>query len=271
MRFFILISSLCLCAIVCDGAAIADEIVFLPLNVTYPVKEQIDVSPRAKRSVGGTDAPGSEFPYYARLHLHLGGGAFILCGGSLISRLHILTADHCIPNNLKNIDAYLGVAKWNGPDAEMHAVAWYMRRGQGTKPFVDLTILGLPKQVTVKMNVAPIALPRLSQNNDFFLNRGGLIVGYGGVSNNKLQQTPIRFSKTSDCGTSSGMICAGGRDGPHQSAAGGDSGGPIVLLDNGIHILVGTLSFTYGNHVGGSHIPQFLPWINQITGIPMAP
>lgn len=177
-------------------------------------------------------------------------------------------ADHCISKDVKNIDAHFDVERWQW-SAKVHPVAWYVRRGQGTNPFVDLAILGLSEPVTITDKIAPIPLPRLSQVKDFFIDRDGLIVGYGGVTDDVLKQTPMRFTPSSGCGTSIGMVCAKGRDGPHQSAAAGDSGGPIVLLDNGIHILVGTLSFHYGDHTGGTHLPQFLGWINQVTGIPM--
>lgn len=257
----------------CVGAAVAEEIVYnyLPTNIRYPVEKQIEVTGSQSRVVGGINAPRGMFPYMVRLHLQVGGGFFFLCGASLISLTHILGADHCIPDNLVNIDAYLGVTQWQGPDLELHPVGWFVRRGQGTNPFVDLAIFGLPHPVIVKLTVAPVVLPRLSQVNDFFLGREGLISGWGGVDDGWLKYIPIRFVPTANCGTSIGMLCSAGRDSFNQNAVGGDSGGPVVLLDGGVHVLVGCLSFGFNQHIGATHVPQFLPWINQVTGILISP
>lgn len=45
------------------------------------------------------------------------------------------------------------------------------------------------------------------------------------------------------------------------------SGGPMVIQTGDFHTLVGCLSFGFNNHIGGTHVPRFLPWITEVTGI----
>lgn len=136
-----------------------------------------------------------------------------------------------------------------------------------------MAIFGFANAVTPSDVISPVMLPRMSQVNDFFLNREGRVAGWGGLDlfGGSLEFIPIRFTPTSNCGTSIGMLCSAGRDNFGQNAVGGDSGGPMVLLEGPIHVLVGVVSFIFNQHIGATHVPQFLTWINQVTGIPIQP
>lgn len=104
-------------------AVYADEADIVYVKV--PLRENVTISPEEptylndrrnfSRVVGGSNAPRGMFNYMVRLHMLVPGG-IILCGGTLFSATHILTADHCIPGNLNGIEAHLGVTQWNGPD-----------------------------------------------------------------------------------------------------------------------------------------------------------
>lgn len=95
--------------------------------VQVPLRENVVISPEepvalnavngtTTRVIGGSTAPRGMFNYMVRLHMLVPGG-IILCGGALISNLHIITADHCIPGGqLNGVEAHLGVTQWNGPD-----------------------------------------------------------------------------------------------------------------------------------------------------------
>lgn len=115
----------------CFVATYADEsdtvYIQLPLreNVVIPSEEPVYLNDdrTSTRVVGGENAPRGMFNYMVRLHMLVPGG-IILCGGSLISNVHIVTADHCIPNNLNGAEAHLGVTQWNGPD---HRVVIFVR------------------------------------------------------------------------------------------------------------------------------------------------
>jgi secreted trypsin-like serine protease len=47
------------------------------------------------RIVGGSDTKSGQFPWLAYINIE-GSGGISVCGGSLISHRHILTAAHCI-------------------------------------------------------------------------------------------------------------------------------------------------------------------------------
>lgn len=203
--------------------------------IRLPVRENVVIAPeepeylnvkrglRETRVVGGENAPRGMFNYMVRLHMLVPGG-IILCGGSLFSHHHILTADHCIPNNLNGVEAHMGVTQWNGPDHEVHQVSWIARRGQGTNPFVDLAVYGLSAPVEFKDTIAPVGMPRHGQINDFFAGQTGWIPGWGGVHDGWLKFIPVRYVTQGHCGTSNLMMCAAGRDSFEQNVVGGDSG-----------------------------------------------
>lgn len=116
MKFWLLFAS-------CFVAAYANETVYIKL----PTRESVVIAPEepvylndkrnSSRVIGGVNAPRGMFNYMVRLHMLVPGG-IILCGGSLFSHTHILTADHCIPGNLNSVEAHLGVTQWGGPDHE---------------------------------------------------------------------------------------------------------------------------------------------------------
>lgn len=257
----------------CLVASFATE--YETVYISLPVRENVIIAPeepvylnknRNSRVIGGENAPRGMFNYMVRLHMLVPGG-IILCGGSLFSHHHILTADHCIPGNLDRVEAHLGVTQWGGPDHEVHQVSWIARLGQGTNPFVDLAVFGLASPVEFKETVAPVGMPRHGQINDFFEGQTGWIPGWGGVNDGWLKFIPVRYVTQGHCGTSNLMMCAAGRDNHDQNVVGGDSGGPMVIQTGDFHTLVGCLSFGFNNHIGGTHVPRFLPWITQVTGI----
>jgi trypsin len=272
MNFSLLLLVGSLCFVASHPANVTDSVyVELPIreNVVISAEEPeyLNVPRHSSRVVGGVNAPRGMFNYMVRLHMLVPGG-IILCGGSLFSATHILTADHCIPGGtLNGIEAHLGVTQWNGPDHRVAQVGWFVRRGQGTNPFVDLAIFGLSAPVQFSDTIAPVGMPRHGQANDFFVGQTGLIAGWGGVNDGWLKYIPVRYVTQGNCGTSNLMLCAAGRDNFSQNVVGGDSGGPIVIQTGNFHTLVGCVSFGFNNHIGATHVPRFLPWITEVTGI----
>lgn len=115
--------------------------------------------------------------------------------------------------------------------------------------------------------IRPVAMPRHGQINDMFVGQHGFVCGWGGVTSGWLQFVPKVMVTQGNCGTSNLMLCARGRDNNDQRVVGGDSGGPVVIQTGAFHTLVGCVSFGFGHHMGATHIPRFLAWITQVTGI----
>ena len=86
------------------------------------------------RIVGGTEAEINEFPWTVGLYTHYRCKGLPVCGGSLISTQHVLTAAHCIQ---RNIFSYL------------HSSSYVLLRGQSLTiltrflPFLTTFYLGL--------------------------------------------------------------------------------------------------------------------------------
>ena len=55
--------------------------------------------PIATRVVGGTDAQPHSWPWQVSLRVKVRGKLYHICGGSLISSTHVVTAAHCVVKN----------------------------------------------------------------------------------------------------------------------------------------------------------------------------
>lgn len=53
-----------------------------------------------RRIVGGTNAKPGEFPALVKLYVHTRDGKQLLCGGTLIDLIHVLTAAHCVKRRI---------------------------------------------------------------------------------------------------------------------------------------------------------------------------
>lgn len=85
---------------------------------------------RAKRIVNGMRAGENQFPYQAQIRMKDTGEH--LCGGTIISNRHILTAASCFPgepiitrNFPENYEIILGSIHLDGTDGNVHDVLEY--------------------------------------------------------------------------------------------------------------------------------------------------
>lgn len=173
--------------------------------------------------------------------------------------------------------------------------------------FQDISLVQLPTPIPFSTYIAPVALPRKSQASATYFNQHATVSGFGRqtdsaehVSEN-LNFVVMNVIGNSECASiygskivSDNIICARGFKDMHQNACLGgkqgwtrrvkslrcflfweDSGGPLVIDDDGIPTLIGIVSFvssrgcTFGDPSGYTKVAKYLPWISKVAGIPL--
>ncbi|XP_052224327.1 uncharacterized protein LOC127839977 [Dreissena polymorpha] len=234
--------------------------------------------------VGGEDAAPGAWPWQVALHFF---GSYF-CGGSLITPEFVLTAAHCVEkyrNQPGDLTVWLGAN--NRAIAEVTRKVISVKEVQSHENHVwfesnDIAILQLDKPVTYTPYIQPICLPEAEEHVPLYSTC--FTVGWGwekweGKFRQVLQQLKMTLWDQEKCNSSlawagkvSGTtICAGYYSGV-KSICRGDSGGPLMCLDNtGTWKLHGIASYV-ANNCNMTERPniytdvkQYLPWIDDKT------
>uniref|UniRef100_T1IUY1 Peptidase S1 domain-containing protein n=1 Tax=Strigamia maritima TaxID=126957 RepID=T1IUY1_STRMM len=226
----------------------------------------MQIAPFSDRIIGGEIARGStEFPWIA--HVKING---FQCGGALVNNFFVVTAAHCVRNaRLGAITVVLGAfdlqdkkptsnAVYGVVEKRLHPNFQYML----TQPDrFDVALLRLNRQVDLQNNIRPICLPNSGRSAEGSL---AVVAGWGKIDNapgsrtgtNILQKVAVPVVSNAECvgwhaekgielQLYAEMLCAGYRDG-NRDACLGDSGGPLMTLDNGRWTLIGITSAGFG-------------------------
>lgn len=202
---------------------------------------------RIHEVVGGSPAA---YPWVVRLS----GG----CGGSLITRQHVLTAAHCISasGRTASIAVVANAARLDSGRA-IHLRSVQVRRAADYEAATsgdDWAVIRLER---------PLALPTVRLAADGEYDRGTFtVLGWGataegGTSQSRLYAADVPFIRDGRCAAAyrkigypyvaREMICAGHLKRGGVDACQGDSGGPLVRRDDAGHWLqVGIVSWGYG-------------------------
>ena len=195
-----------------------------------------------------------------------------LCGGTLISSTHVLTAAHCVQNRRAGFDVqasqikvYIGEhnrgkGKDKG-DSKFNAltVAEVIKHPNYNIPYNhdnDYAILRLSKAVDFTSEVTPACLPADVEST--YEGRIATATGWGLLGDPKtsktstsLQEVNVTVTSNYECNklygkmySTSIMICAGGYG---RGTRPGDSGGPLIVVENDRHTLVITLNNYLGS------------------------
>ncbi|XP_011166744.1 chymotrypsin-2 isoform X1 [Solenopsis invicta] len=201
------------------------------------------------------------------------------CGESIINRIYVLTAAHCIKTkDIKDISVNVGLIDLRKPHA-VHLIksSYIHQKYNRTNSWIhDIALLKLKTPLVFSFLVRPVTLPK--QNQIIRAGSHAVVSGFGRLSfrgkrTNNLYITDILITKQTTCQEIynltnrqiySTQICANDPT-KLKGFCHGDSGGPLVV--NGQ--LVGIVSWLYrgcGNPKYPqiyTHVPSYVDWINE--------
>lgn len=240
-----------------------------------------------RRIVGGDDAGFGTFPWQA--YIRIGSSR---CGGSLISRRHVVTAGHCVARaQPRHVRVTLGDYVINSAAEPLPAYTFGVRTIKVHPLFkftpqadrFDVAVLTLDRNVHYMPHIAPICLPERGSD---FLGQYGWAAGWGALSPGSrlrprtLQAVDVPVLDNRVCERwhrANGinvviypeMLCAGYRGGGKDSCQ-GDSGGPLMLERTGRWYLIGVVSAGYSCASRGQpgiyhRVAHTVDWISHAT------
>ncbi|XP_067630318.1 uncharacterized protein [Eurosta solidaginis] len=242
-----------------------------------------------RRIVGGDDAGFGSFPWQA--YIRIGSSR---CGGSLVSRRHVVTAGHCVARATpRQVHVTLGDYVINSAVEPLPAYTFGVRRIDVHPYFkftpqadrFDVSVLTLERAVHFMPHIAPVCLP---EKNEDFLGKFGWAAGWGALNPGSrlrpktLQAVDVPVIENRICERwhrQNGinvviypeMMCAGYRNGGKDSCQ-GDSGGPLMHEKSGRWYLIGVVSAGYSCASRGQpgiyhRVPYTVDWISYVIGL----
>ncbi|KAK9751280.1 Serine protease gd N-terminus [Popillia japonica] len=162
-----------------------------PIRIEYSTTcGTLAIRPNPATISGAKTKPG-EFPWHAALYHTRGNSLNYTCGGSLISRYHVLTAAHCVSKPISqasvdvgNLLVYLGkyyLKGWSNPGLQGHRVSKIIRHPQYNfhQYTHDIAVIKLSRRVEYTDFVRPICLWEGAKDVDHLTRRLGTVVGWG--------------------------------------------------------------------------------------------
>uniref|UniRef100_A0A1V1FVE8 Putative serine protease 52 n=1 Tax=Reticulitermes speratus TaxID=60591 RepID=A0A1V1FVE8_9NEOP len=240
-------------------------------------KVYVPLDKQHQRITGGSAAERGQFPWQAVIIID----STYICGGSLISNTHVLTAAHCAASGT-SYEVRLGVTRL---DASEPGSVIVTSRISIIHPAYnvanlenDIAVIQLPSAVVLNEFINPVKLPPA-----FLWDVSGehvLISGWGktsdsasGISvalnyvNNTVITNAACVINYGDVITAT-KLCTSTQGG--QSICEGDSGGPLVLEIDGAYNQIGIASFgaESGCELGlpavFTRVTSYLDWIASV-------
>ncbi|KAL1404793.1 hypothetical protein pipiens_005213 [Culex pipiens pipiens] len=243
--------------------------------------------------VRGRDATPGSFPWHAAVYHRKGRSDSYACGGTLVSSMFVLTADHCVKDangyvqSSKRIFAWLGVHNLNVPNlqtSQHHDIFKIHRFTESQQKKNDIALLELSTEAVFNQHVQPACINREEE----VTGQSGVAVGWGFTEDDDVSPTlqaarmPVvstttclehdrdTFGQTLD----SSLFCAGYTNG--TTVCNVDSGDGLHVKRGDAWYVVGIVSFTAQREVESllckkdsyaafTNVATFVPWIRNVT------
>ncbi|KAL3664587.1 hypothetical protein V7S43_010337 [Phytophthora oleae] len=228
--------------------------------------------------LGGETVPSGTKTYVVGLRATVSGNS--LCGGTLISPTHVLTASHCVTYDIRwaSIGSHYRNGTQDGEQIRVISIMNHPNYAEHVKNADDFAVLELEKPSQFK----PVKLAA-ADDSDFVAGKGAATMGWGvdvevnGTYSHELQRVDAQLLSDQECAKQAivdpSMVCAGGV--LNHDSCFGDSGGPLIL-DGGNStedVIIGVVSWSKDNTCGRegyagiySRVSSARSWIDSIMG-----
>lgn len=240
-----------------------------------------------QKIVGGQRVDISQVPWQVSLRTTKWGGNVPghYCGGSILNKLYVLTAAHCVDNmRAGDIEVVMGTSHIRKTGDRIKVAKILAHQGYDADKLVhDIALLKLAHPIPVlnkkgakgSAAIRGVCLPR----DDAEYSDTSMVTGWGklsekGKASDDLMAVDVGMMSDQQCrrwyGKSritDGMLCAGYEHGG-KDACQGDSGGPLVTMVNGRYVLTGIVSWGYGCAQPGNpgvytQTSKYIGWIHD--------
>ncbi|CAF0862194.1 unnamed protein product, partial [Brachionus calyciflorus] len=225
---------------------------------------------KANRIIFGNPTAKNSWPWMVSIRQN---GRDHICGGTLISSNHIITAAHCVYDSKpENLLIVAGVKKLNAvlkKENKFKVADIYIHPNFNSIYLNDdIAMLKLDRTIEPNQKIDFICLPP-NRTTNIIHDKNVIIVGWGNsngsfkasFSNNLLQATMrvLNFQKDNNCKNYDSLYyCALGSGRKPANICFGDAGGPLMFqLDDNNWYLYGTASFVSVHEIFNIHSNQF--------------
>jgi hypothetical protein len=226
------------------------------------------------RIVGGTETLANEYPMMAGIVDTLTRN--IVCGATIISETHAISAAHCnTGRTLSRMTLLVGehnITTGNDtPHAALYTLRQFLRHPayRATTGANDIALLQTTTRMIFNRGVQPVCLPFKFRGRSFV---GNTVIAagwghddFGGRPSTVLMHVFLNVVSSTRCTATQMCTFTPGRD-----TCQNDSGGPLFYQDtNGLLYSVGIISEGVGCNAGfpgiNTRVTEYLDWIQQNT------